>query len=245
MGPDDGWPGAGGDHRLRPGRAGRRRVRGPARRRVRPSRPGGSLGEVESTKSVSEIYAPVAGEVVAVNDGLTDAPEMLNATPTGRAGSARSSRSTPSRRTRCSTPRGYRQLTEDRARPPAEALGSARGSGYVGDVFCHNCGHRNPDGVNFCSSCGASMVTSAPDTSVSVSPVEDLGDGPDDEVPGRAARAPAGGRPAGGAAGERTWVPGSPRERSHHRRAAPGQRHLPRRHHGVAQARGIRDRGTR
>ncbi len=33
--------------------------------------PGGSLGEVESTKSVSEIYAPVAGTVVAVNDGLT------------------------------------------------------------------------------------------------------------------------------------------------------------------------------
>jgi pSer/pThr/pTyr-binding forkhead associated (FHA) protein len=43
-------------------------------------------------------------------------------------------------------------------------------------VFCHNCGHRNPEGVNFCSSCGASMVTSAPDTSVSVSPVEDQGD---------------------------------------------------------------------
>lgn len=43
-------------------------------------------------------------------------------------------------------------------------------------VFCHTCGHRNPEGVNFCSSCGASMVTSAPDTSVSVSPVEDLAD---------------------------------------------------------------------
>ena len=45
-------------------------------------------------------------------------------------------------------------------------------------VFCHQCGHRNPEGVNFCSSCGASMVTSAPDTSVSVAPV-DLGDGPE------------------------------------------------------------------
>jgi pSer/pThr/pTyr-binding forkhead associated (FHA) protein len=41
-------------------------------------------------------------------------------------------------------------------------------------VFCHQCGHQNPEGVNFCSSCGASMVTSAPDTSVSVAPVEDL-----------------------------------------------------------------------
>jgi len=44
---------------------------------------GGLIGEVESTKSVSEIYAPVAGEVVAVNDLLSDAPEQLNADPYG------------------------------------------------------------------------------------------------------------------------------------------------------------------
>ena len=44
---------------------------------------GGLLGEVESTKSVSEIYAPVAGEVVAVNDALGDAPELLNSDPYG------------------------------------------------------------------------------------------------------------------------------------------------------------------
>jgi glycine cleavage system H protein len=44
---------------------------------------GGLLGEVESTKSVSEIYAPVAGEVVAVNGSLSDAPETLNADPYG------------------------------------------------------------------------------------------------------------------------------------------------------------------
>ena len=43
----------------------------------------GVLGEVESTKSVSEIYAPVAGEVVAVNEALTTAPEQLNADPYG------------------------------------------------------------------------------------------------------------------------------------------------------------------
>jgi len=48
-------------------------------------------------------------------------------------------------------------------------------------VFCPNCGHRNPTGVNFCSSCGASLVTSVPDTSVSVQPVEDHGDIADDE----------------------------------------------------------------
>jgi len=44
---------------------------------------GGSLGEVESTKSVSEIYAPVAGVVTAINDALTSSPELVNASPYG------------------------------------------------------------------------------------------------------------------------------------------------------------------
>jgi glycine cleavage system H protein len=44
---------------------------------------GGLIGEIESTKSVSEIYAPVGGEVVAVNALLSDAPERLNADPYG------------------------------------------------------------------------------------------------------------------------------------------------------------------
>jgi glycine cleavage system H protein len=44
---------------------------------------GASLGEVESTKSVSEIYAPVSGTVVAVNDALSQSPESLNADPYG------------------------------------------------------------------------------------------------------------------------------------------------------------------
>lgn len=44
---------------------------------------GESFGEVESTKSVSDLYAPVAGEVVAVNDDLADSPERLNDDPYG------------------------------------------------------------------------------------------------------------------------------------------------------------------
>jgi glycine cleavage system H protein len=44
---------------------------------------GGVLGEVESTKSVSEIYSPVSGEVAAVNTALRDAPERLNSDPYG------------------------------------------------------------------------------------------------------------------------------------------------------------------
>ncbi|MEY2477166.1 MAG: glycine cleavage system protein [Actinomycetota bacterium] len=44
---------------------------------------GGSFSEVESTKSVSDIYAPVAGTVVEVNGDLTDAPQKLNEDPYG------------------------------------------------------------------------------------------------------------------------------------------------------------------
>ena len=44
---------------------------------------GSALGEVESTKSVSEIYAPVSGKVVEVNAELADAPERLNHDPYG------------------------------------------------------------------------------------------------------------------------------------------------------------------
>ncbi len=47
------------------------------------------------------------------------------------------------------------------------------GAATVVGVYCPNCGHRNPKGVNFCSSCGTALVTSAPDTSVSMSPIDD------------------------------------------------------------------------
>lgn len=42
---------------------------------------GQTLGEVESTKSVSDIYAPVTGEVTARNEGLEDQPELVNSEP--------------------------------------------------------------------------------------------------------------------------------------------------------------------
>jgi glycine cleavage system H protein len=44
---------------------------------------GAGFGEVESTKSVSDIYAPVAGTVVEVNGELADAPQRLNEDPYG------------------------------------------------------------------------------------------------------------------------------------------------------------------
>lgn len=43
----------------------------------------GPLGEVESTKSVSDIYAPVAGTVVEVNTALADSPGAVNEDPYG------------------------------------------------------------------------------------------------------------------------------------------------------------------
>jgi glycine cleavage system H protein len=45
---------------------------------------GASCAEVESTKSVSEIYAPLSGTVVAVNTELEDTPEQVNREPYGR-----------------------------------------------------------------------------------------------------------------------------------------------------------------
>jgi glycine cleavage system H protein len=44
---------------------------------------GASASEIESTKSVSDVYVPVSGAVHAVNDALTDTPELVNSDPYG------------------------------------------------------------------------------------------------------------------------------------------------------------------
>ncbi len=44
---------------------------------------GGPVGELESTKSVSDIYAPVSGRIVARNDVLDATPELVNTDPYG------------------------------------------------------------------------------------------------------------------------------------------------------------------
>ncbi|HLI01362.1 MAG TPA: glycine cleavage system protein GcvH [Acidimicrobiales bacterium] len=46
-------------------------------------KPGESFSEVESTKSVSDVYAPLAGTVISVNTELADAPQHLNEDPYG------------------------------------------------------------------------------------------------------------------------------------------------------------------
>ncbi|GAB77464.1 glycine cleavage system H protein [Austwickia chelonae] len=44
---------------------------------------GDSCGEIESTKSVSELYSPLTGEVTAVNSALDSSPELVNSDPYG------------------------------------------------------------------------------------------------------------------------------------------------------------------
>lgn len=44
---------------------------------------GASVGELESTKSVSDVYAPISGEVVALNETLDTTPELVNNDPYG------------------------------------------------------------------------------------------------------------------------------------------------------------------
>lgn len=54
-----------------------------------------AFGSVESVKSVSEIYAPLGGEVVSVNEDLEDAPELINDDPYGDGWICRISMSDP------------------------------------------------------------------------------------------------------------------------------------------------------
>jgi pSer/pThr/pTyr-binding forkhead associated (FHA) protein len=54
----------------------------------------------------------------------------------------------------------------------------------VGDVYCNNCGHKNPIGSNFCSSCGAILETESPENTTitfhPTSPVDPVDSGEDD-----------------------------------------------------------------
>ncbi len=43
----------------------------------------------------------------------------------------------------------------------------------MGSVFCHNCGHKNPEGVNFCSSCGQALLADGDDATITLHPVDE------------------------------------------------------------------------
>jgi glycine cleavage system H protein len=73
---------------------------------------GDSLGEVESTKSVSEIYAPVSGKVVARNDQLADSPELINSDPYGAGWLVEIEPTEPNRVDELLDAAAYRELTQ-------------------------------------------------------------------------------------------------------------------------------------
>jgi glycine cleavage system H protein len=75
-------------------------------------RAGEALGEIESTKSVSEVYAPVSGTVAEVNADLADHPERLNEDPYGEGWVCVLDPADPAEVDGLLDPAGYRALTE-------------------------------------------------------------------------------------------------------------------------------------
>ena len=122
-------------HRLRPGRARRRRVRRGARGRRDGRGRRRASARSSRTKSVSDIYAPVAGTVVEVNADLGRRPGAAQRGSLRRGVDLRDRARRPvGSSTQLLDAEAYREL--DRG------LGAA-----VADVFCNHCGHRNPLGV--------------------------------------------------------------------------------------------------
>ncbi len=74
---------------------------------------GESFGEVESTKSVSELYAPVSGTVVARNEKLADEPELINTEPYGTGWLVEITPDDPSALDGLLDAAAYRELTEN------------------------------------------------------------------------------------------------------------------------------------
>jgi glycine cleavage system H protein len=73
---------------------------------------GDTMSEVESTKSVSDIYAPVTGTIVTVNDSLADHPETLNSDPYGAGWICEIEMSAPDQSAELLDAAGYRALVE-------------------------------------------------------------------------------------------------------------------------------------
>lgn len=68
-------------------------------------------GEVESTKSVSEIYAPITGKIVSVNEKLESNPEVINSDPYGAGWIAEIEISTPTLSEKLLSAQDYQNLT--------------------------------------------------------------------------------------------------------------------------------------
>ena len=73
---------------------------------------GATLGEVESTKSVSEIFAPISGEVTAVNTALDESPELINSDPYGEGWIVEIAATDPKSLDELMDAKAYQELTE-------------------------------------------------------------------------------------------------------------------------------------
>ena len=71
----------------------------------------GKMGEIESVKSVSDLFSPASGEVIEVNDRLLDHPEIANQDPYGEGWLIRVSLSDASELDRLLTVEEYESLT--------------------------------------------------------------------------------------------------------------------------------------
>jgi glycine cleavage system H protein len=72
-----------------------------------------AYAEVESVKAVSDVYAPLSGEIVAVNDAVSDKPELINEDPYGDGWLVRVKLSEPSEADELMDVPAYRRLLED------------------------------------------------------------------------------------------------------------------------------------
>jgi glycine cleavage system H protein len=71
-----------------------------------------SFGEVESTKSVSDLFAPVGGRVIEVNEALADAPQLVNEDPYGHGWLCVIDMSEATQFQGLMSPDGYRELLD-------------------------------------------------------------------------------------------------------------------------------------
>ncbi len=76
---------------------------------------GDQLGVVESVKAAGDVYAPMSGEVVAVNEALEDAPELVNESPLGDGWLVRVKPSDPGEWGGLLDVEAYKKVTEDEA----------------------------------------------------------------------------------------------------------------------------------
>ena len=145
-----------------------------------PSTGGATCGELESTKSVSDIYAPVTGEVVARNEALDATPELVNSDPYGGgwlfeivpadAGAADGLLDAAAYqasldvlivanagRAACAGLIGSDQPSTSTLQVRVEPRSdSPRRDESM--PFCTACGRQNPDDARFCSQCGTQLV---------------------------------------------------------------------------------------